>query len=265
MKPLKKRSALPPSMDPESPRFYDPDWQQWEEKRRWPQRTALILVAVIVVGLFVTRNNAITVVTATTKPVTSTTFPLPGTGVGQITPLHFSGNGSQTTAHFTVEGGTTVFDMHCTCAANFAVAVKPAGKPVDVLLNQTRYFFGTQALNLPHGVYSLTVAADLHWNITVTQPRGERPVTDTSAFIGTGPAVLGPFTLAPSTPLRVVYTPTASTFAAVSYLPTSGAPSTTPFVTNAAIDKTTTVGVPAASTYYVNVNNGGYWFLKFGA
>jgi hypothetical protein len=252
-------------MDPESPRFYDPDWKQWEEPRRWPQRVALILVAAIVVGLFAMRNNVSPTITSTTKPVTSTTFPLPGTGVGQIAPLHFSGNGSQTTTHFTVEGGTTVFDMHCTCAANFAVAVKPAGRPVDVLLNQTRYFFGTQALNLPHGIYSLTVAADLRWTITVTQPRNEQPVTGTSAFIGTGPAVLGPFTLSPNTPVRVVYTPTASSFAAVSYLPTSGGPSTTPFATNAAIDKTTTVGVPSTSTYYVNVNNGGYWYLKYGA
>ncbi len=252
-------------MDPESPRFYDPDWKQWEEPRRWPQRLVLILVGIIVVGLFATRNHETPTITSTTKPVTSTTFPLPGTGVGQIAPIRFSGNGSQTTTHFTVEGGTTVFDMHCTCAANFAVAVKPAGRPVDVLLNQTRYFFGTQALNLPHGIYSLTVAADLHWNITVTQPRGEQPFTGTTAFIGTGPAVLGPFTLSPDMALRVVYTPTASTFASVSYLPTSGGPGSTPFVTNAAIDKTTTVGVPATSTYYVNVNNGGYWYLKFGA
>ena len=252
-------------MDPESPRFYDPDWKQWEEPRRWPQRMILLIVSVVVVGLFVTSNSTTSVVTNTSKVVTSTTFPAPGNGPGQIAPLRFSGNGSQTTTHFTLEGGTSVFDMHCSCAATFAVAVKPAGKPVAVLLNQTRYFFGTQALNLPHGIYSLTVAADLNWTINVTQPRHEQPITDVLAYIGTGPAVLGPFVLSPTTPVRVVYTPTASTFASVSYLPTGGGPSSTPFVTNAAIDKTTTVGVPTRSTYYVNVQNGGYWFLKYGA
>ncbi|MEI6701477.1 MAG: hypothetical protein WCL38_06975 [Actinomycetota bacterium] len=265
MKPLRKRSDMPPSMDPSSPRFYDPDWQAWESPRRWPQITAVLLLAAVVLGLLVQTKFGESTTLTTHKPVTSTTFPLPGTGTGQIAPLSFSGNGSTTTTNFTVTGGVTIFEMTCTCAANFAVALRPTGQPVQVLLNQTRYFTGIQGLNLAHGVYSLNVAADLKWHIRVTQPRNETPITGLHDYTGTGPAVVGPFALSPTTPVRVVVTPTASTFESLTYLPADGGPATTPFAATGFVFKTIPAGVPKTGSYYVSIANGGYWALRFNA
>ena len=261
MKPLRKRTDLPPSRDPQSPRFYDPDWAAWEQPRRWPQRLAVAVIGLAVVALVINSQLTTSTPSATSKVVTSTTFPLPGSGSGQIAPIHFSGSGTATTKTFSLVGGVTIFQMHCKCAANFAVALTEAGAPNRVLVNATAAYKGVLGLTLPAGTYGLTVAADFDWDVTITQPRNEPVVSGTSFYTGTGAAVIGPVNVAPTSKFLAVVVPTISQDSNIVFLPTDGAPGTTALVGTGRVYEVITSKVPTTGAYYLAFNNGGYWSI----
>lgn len=274
MKPIRKRKDLPPSRDPGSPRFYDPDWAAWEQPRRWPMRLAVTVALVAIVGLVTFGNFGSTVAPTTTKVVTSTTFPLPGSGVGQIQPIHRSGDGTAKTASFQLAGGVTVFEMACHCAANFAVALVEAGAPNRILANTTSTYKGVIAATLPAGTYSLTVAADQAWSITITQPRNEPVQSGTSFYTGTGPAVIGPFNVSPTSKFLIVNVPLTTAASQFSFVPADGGAPTVAMSNDGSkvdgpgtkpgfVDETITANVPRTGAYYLAFNSSGYWSVTF--
>ena len=156
-----------------------------------------------------------------------------------------------------------MFQMHCKCVANFAVALTQAGAPNRVLVNSTAAYKGVLGLTLPAGTYGLTVAADLNWDITITQPRNEPVVSGTLFYTGTGAAVIGPFNVAPTSKFLAVVVPTVSQDSNIVFLPADGAPGTTALVGTGRVYEIITAKVPTSGAYYLAFNNGGYWSITF--
>jgi hypothetical protein len=237
-------------------------------------RLAVLVALVAVVSLMVTGNFGSTTTTTTTKAVTSTTFPLPGSGTGQITPINFHGTGTQKTSTFTLAGGVTLFQMQCHCAANFAVALVAKGSPNRILANTTTSFNGVIGTTLPAGSYSLTVAADFDWSITITQPRNEPVLGGTTFYTGTGAAVIGPFNIAPTSKFLIVNVPVMSAPSQLSFMPVDGGIPTIAMTNDGTkvlgpgtkpgfVDEVITASVPTTGAYYIAFDSGGYWSVTF--
>lgn len=111
--------------------------------------------------------------------------------------LSLTGSGQTATEGFALRSGMAIFNMTHTGNRNFAVwLLGPDGDRIDLLANAIGNFKGQDGLGIKAaGEYVLDVSADGPWTIQVNQPTIGTPAA-ASLYVGQGPSVLGPFTMA---------------------------------------------------------------------
>jgi hypothetical protein len=86
-------------------------------------------------------------------------------------PQSLSGHGQQATQFFGLTAGLATFTMTHQGQGNFAIVlVDPAGRPVDLLVNEIGAFEGSKASGIASpGAYLLDITADGDWTVTIEQ------------------------------------------------------------------------------------------------
>jgi len=179
-------------------RPYDPAWDVWQPRRRWPG----IVASAIVIGGFL----GALAFHFTSKPTTPPAVIAPGS-LSQVKLPYFppvsptshdlqqvSGTKSTSGVHFTTTGKLMVWYFQCRCVANFGIIVHNAsGAVLDVPVNNV----GRTILAVP-AYYSqmnlaVSVIADGEWTISLIDPTHLANQSLPLDFLSAGQSVLGPF------------------------------------------------------------------------
>ena len=179
-------------------RPYDPSWDAWQPRRRWPG----VLASAIVVSGFL---GAIAF-SYTSKP-TAAPVVIPQSSLNQVKAPYFppvsptsndlqqaSGKKSTTGVRFTTTGQLMVWYFQCRCVANFGIIVHDAlGAVLDVPVNSV----GTTTMSAPayyaKANLSVSVIADGEWTVSLIDPSHLANQALPMEFISAGQSVLGPF------------------------------------------------------------------------
>ena len=192
--------------EPVNPGFYDPSWDEWEEKENpWGRRgvVALIVVAILFAGVLIFKP-AIKKAFRSSSGTTTTTIKFdtkPGVyaipaGDGQAPSATFSGNKATTTPAFAVPGGLAIVTFDCTCSAGFAITVNDAsGTAASIPVNnpQGGHQAGTAPMQLTAGNYAADIVGNGKWTVTFSFPGNTGIVSLPFVKTLTGPEVVGPF------------------------------------------------------------------------
>lgn len=179
-------------------RPYDPAWDAWQPRRRWPG----VVVSAIVISGFL----GALAFNLTSKPSTPPSV-IPPSALGQISTPYFppvspashdlqqaSGKKSTSGVRFTTTGKLMVWHFQCRCVANFGIIVhNTSGTVLDVPVNNVgRTILAVPAyyakLNL-----SVSVIADGEWTVSLIDPSHLANQALPLEFVSAGQSVLGPF------------------------------------------------------------------------
>jgi hypothetical protein len=180
-------------------RPYDPSWDAWQPRRRWPG----VLASAIVVSGFL---GAIAF-SYTSKP-TAAPVVIPQSSLNQVKAPYFppvsptsndlqqaSGKKSTTGVRFTTTGQLMVWYFQCRCVANFGIIVHDAlGAVLDVPVNSV----GTTTMSAPayyaKANLSVSVIADGEWTVSLIDPSQLPTRSSPMEYLSAGQSILGPFT-----------------------------------------------------------------------
>lgn len=201
--------AFEPGIEIRKGRPYDPSWDLWRPKRRWPGvvATAIILSGFVVVlgyryaspppapqPTFV-HNPATSVQPAYFPPVSPDSSALQ-----QIT-----GDRNRTSVPVRATGNLMIWYFQCRCFANFGVIVHDAaGQVVDIAYNATGVVTAAVPARYAAGNYTIDVIADGSWTVSLIDPRSLAPIPAPFSYLSSGQSVVGPFT-GPNATLTVDY------------------------------------------------------------
>ena len=192
--------------EPVNPGFYDPSWDEWQEKdNKWGRRgvIALIAVALLFAGVLVFKpvlkkafksssGTTTTTLKFDTKPKV---YAIPA-GDGQAQSATFTGTKALTTPAFAAPDGLAIATFSCTCSAGFSITVNDVtGTAASIPVNnaQSGYQAGTVPMQLTAGNYSADVTGNGKWSITFSFPGNTGIVSLPFIETLTGPEVVGPF------------------------------------------------------------------------
>ena len=203
-RPFRRRSTTPepgafePGIEIRKGRPYDPSWDLWRPKRRWP---GVVITAVIVAGFV-----AVLGYRYTTTPAALPSAFAP-TSTSQLQPPYFppvnpksaalqtlTGSKNRTMVPVSATGGLMVWYFQCRCFANFGIIVHDSsGQVVDIPSNATGVVTSAVPARYAKGRYTLDVIADGAWTISLIDPHGLSPLPLPYSYLSTGRSVLGPF------------------------------------------------------------------------
>lgn len=180
-------------------RPYDPSWDAWQPRRRWPG----ILASAIVVSGFL----GAVAFRYTSKPTTAPAV-IPPSSLSQLRAPYFppvsptsndlqqaSGKKSTTGVRFTTTGKLMVWYFRCGCVANFGIIVHNAsGGVLDVPVNNIGRTVLAVPAYYPKLNLSVSVIADGEWTVSLIDPSNLANQSLPLEFISAGQSVLGPFT-----------------------------------------------------------------------
>ena len=180
-------------------RPYDPAWDAWQPRRRWPG----ILASAIVVSGFL----GAVAFRYTSKPTTAPVV-IPPSSLSQLRPPYFppvsptsndlqqaSGKKSTTGVRFTTTGKLMVWYFRCGCVANFGIIVHNAtGGVLDVPVNSVGRTGLAVPAYYPKLNLSVSVIADGEWTVSLIDPSHLANQPLPLDFLSAGQSVLGPFT-----------------------------------------------------------------------
>lgn len=179
-------------------RPYDPAWDAWQPRRRWPG----ILISAVVIAGFV----GSLAFKYTSKPATAPTVIASGS-LSQIKAPYFppvspnaaqlqqsSGTKAASNVAYQANGKLMVWYFQCRCVTNFGVIVHSAnGSVIDVPVNSTGKTVIAAPAFYPKGKLLVSIIADGQWTVSLidpsTLPNQALPID----FLSTGQSVLGPF------------------------------------------------------------------------
>ncbi len=174
-------------------RLYDPAWDAWEPRRRWPQVTVVLVAMVLGITALVFHQGS--------APPTRT-FKL-GTGVA-VSPSYFpmgspsglqsfTGTKSSASVGFVAQGNMQIAQFGCFCKTNFALQIFDAGNQLTgVPVNAVGITSLSTLLTLRPGAYHFVVTADGPWNIRIVSA-GSAPIFPASShYLSKGDSVVGP-------------------------------------------------------------------------
>ena len=183
-------------------RLYDPAWDAWEPRRRWPQVTVVLVAMVLGITALVFHQGS--------APPTRT-FKL-GTGVA-VSPSYFplgspsgvqsfTGTKSSASVGFVTQGNMQIAQFGCFCKTNFALQIYDAGNQLTAVpVNAVGNTALSTLLTLRPGAYHFVVTADGPWNIRI-MPAGNAPMFPAYAhYLSRGDSAVGPI---PGTVNKVV-------------------------------------------------------------
>ncbi len=261
-----KRSVV---RDPNNPRFYDPDWAAWEQRRRWPWAVVVLAIAGAVIGFYLTtlpqsHKHVAVVIPA----IPANKFSIPGSGAGQPAPQYFAGKGGADAVvihNVHLDSHVAVFQMHCHCHSNFAVELATtAGAPVAFLVNTTVPYNGVVAVPVTPGVYDLNVVADLGWRLKIYQPTNEAALVLPKNYQGSQDAAIGPFSLQPTTSMKLIFIPFFNANLSMTLIPAAGGPAQNIATVSAKIFPAEHISLRSVSagSYYLEIRSGGFWDVQ---
>ena len=198
-----------PGIEIRKGRPYDPSWDLWRPKRRWP---GVLLTAVIVSGFVVVLGYRY----ATAPPAAPSAFaPNPATALQTpyFPPVNpqsaalqqITGEKTRTSIPVRSTGKLMIWYFQCRCFANFGVIVHDSlGQVVDIAMNATGVVTAAVPARYAAGDYTVDVIADGSWTVSLIDPTGLPPLSPPYSFLSTGRSVLGPFA-GPSANIGVDY------------------------------------------------------------
>lgn len=193
--------------EPPNPDFYDPAWDDWDEKGGASAKRALVgaLIALLLIGTFVAYTKYHSSSNGLSKSVTPTTFVV--AQPRSAPPIqHFSGTVSGSTGKFVVGEGANILNARCACiSSRFQIQVVDSnGSIVSTPVSTIGYygtgqFSGSVPLPLSAGTYSFSVLGIGKWSIAVQRPPADLPSLSPGkrSYGGSGPEVIGPFRARP--------------------------------------------------------------------
>ena len=201
--------------EPVNPGFYDPSWDEWNDKdNKWGRRgvIVLIVVAVLLGGVLVLKPvlkkafkaGGVTTTTSRFAPKAEV-FEIPP-GDGQAPSATFTGRKAVTTPAFSAPAGLAIVTFDCDCTSGFSITVNDAtGIATSIPVNsaQPGHQAGSAPMALTTGNYSADVRGNGKWTITFSFPGNVGIVSLPFIKTLTGPEVVGPFT--GSQPVTVTY------------------------------------------------------------
>ncbi len=201
---------------PVNPGFYDPSWDEWEEKdNKWGRRgvIALVVVAVLFAGVLVLKPvikkafkaGGATTTTTVKFDTKAKVYEIPP-GDGQAQSATFTGNKGVTTPAFSAPDGLAIVTFDCNCTSGFSITVNDAtgtAASIPVNIAQSGHQAGTAPMALTAGNYSADVTGSGKWTITFSFPGNTGIVSLPFIKTLTGPEVVGPFS--GSQPVTVTY------------------------------------------------------------
>jgi len=179
-------------------RPYDPSWDAWQPRRRWPGVLASAIVVSGFLGAVAFRY--------TSKP-TAAPVVIPQSSLSQVKAPYFppvsptsndlqqaSGKKSTTGVRFTTTGKLMVWYFQCRCVANFGIIVHNAtGGVLDVPVNSV----GRTTISAPayyaKANLAVSVIADGEWTVSLIDPSKLPARSMPMEFLSAGQSVLGPF------------------------------------------------------------------------
>ena len=179
-------------------RPYDPAWDAWRPRRRWP---GVVVSAVVISGFL-----GALAFNFTSKPSTPPSVISPS-ALGQISAPYFppvspvshdlqqaSGKKSTSGVRFTTTGKFMIWYFQCRCVTNFGIIVHDAsGTVIDVPVNNV----GRTNLAAPayyaKSNLSVSVIADGEWTVSLIDSSHLENQAVPLEFLSVGQSVLGPF------------------------------------------------------------------------
>ena len=263
--PAESAPDFEPGIEIRKGRPYDPAWDLWRPKRRWP---GVLLTAVIVSGFVIVLGYRYATApkeqTAAFTPSPST--PLQAPYFPPVNPKsaalqQLTGNKNRTSIPVRATGKLMVWYFQCRCFANFGVIVHDSsGQVVDIAYNSTGVVTAAVPARYGAGNYTIDVIADGSWTVSFIDPHGLAPLPLPYSYLSTGKSVLGPFS-GPSATVGVDFV--GAIGARLSLLVSDG---TTAQPALAVLDQTMFVkkfplkNLP--SRYWLIVDGAGYWDVK---
>ena len=190
---------------PVNPGFYDPSWEEWDEKdNKWGRRgvIALLVVAVLFAGVLLFKpvikkafRSGGTTTTTLKFDTKAVVYAIPP-GDGQAPSASFSGDKAATTPAFAAPDGLAIVTYKCVCTAGFSITVNDStGTAASIPVNnaQTGYQAGTVPMTLTAGNYSADVTGNGKWTVTFSFPGNTGIVSLPFVKTLSGPEVVGPF------------------------------------------------------------------------
>ena len=246
-------------------RPYDPAWDLWRPKRRWP---GVVLTAVIVSGFVVVLGyryaSAPAESTSSLTPAPSTqvqTPYFPPVNPNSAALQQLTGTKNRTSIPVRATGKLMVWYFQCRCFANFGVIVHDsAGQVVDIAYNATGVVTAAVPARYAAGNYTIDVIADGSWTVSFIDPHGLAALPVPYSYLSTGKSVLGPFS-GPSANFEVSFV--AAIGARLTMLLSDGstkAPALTVLDQTMFIKKFYLKDLPPR--YWLIVDGSGYWNVK---
>ena len=180
-------------------RPYDPAWDAWQPRRRWPG----ILISALVIAGFI----GSLAFKYTSKPATAPTVIAPGS-LSQVKIPYFppvspnsaelqqsTGTKAVSNVAYQANGKLMVWYFQCRCVTNFGVIVHSAnGSVIDVPVNSTGKTIIAAPAFYPKGKLLVSIIADGQWTVSLIDPSKLPNQTLPLDFLSSGQSVLGPFT-----------------------------------------------------------------------
>ena len=258
-------TAFEPGIEIRKGRPYDPSWDLWRPKRRWP---GVLLTAVIVSGFVVVLGYRYATAPSATPPAFTPTpsTPLQTPYFPPVNPnsaalQQLTGDKNRTSLPVRATGKLMIWYFQCRCFANFGVIVHDtSGQVVNIAYNATGVVTAAVPARYAAGDYTIDVIADGSWTVSFIDPQGLAPLPLPYSFLSNGRSVLGPFA-GPSANLEVSFV--GAIGARMSLLVSDG---TTAPPALAVLDQTVFIKKfplnGLASRYWLIVDGAGYWNVK---
>jgi hypothetical protein len=179
-------------------RPYDPAWDAWQPRRRWPG----ILASAIVISGFL----GALAFHYTSRPTTPPSVIPPGS-LSQVKTPYFppviptsqnlqqvSGTKSASGVHFSATGKLMIWYFQCRCVTNFGIIVhNSTGTVLDVPVNSVGRTILAAPAYYPKSDLSVSVIADGRWTASLIDPSHLTNQALPLDFLSSGQSVLGPF------------------------------------------------------------------------
>jgi hypothetical protein len=180
-------------------RPYDPAWDAWQPRRRWP---GVVASAIVVSGFL-----GAVAFHYTSKPTTAPSV-IPPSSLGQMRMPYFppvsptsqdlqqvSGKKSASGVQFTTTGKLMIWYFQCRCVANFGIIVhNSTGAVLDVPVNNVGHTVLAVPASYEKLKLSVSVIADGEWTVSLIDPSHLANQSIPFEFFSAGQSVLGPFT-----------------------------------------------------------------------
>ena len=179
-------------------RPYDPAWDAWQPRRRWPGIIVSAIVVAGFIGALAFKYSAKVAAPPSTFPTQSQNqikpvyFPPVAPGSAQLQQI--SGTKSASSLHFHSTGKLMIWYFQCHCVTNFGVIVHDStGAVIDVPLNTTGKSTISTPAQYPAGDLSVGVIADRQWTISLIDPSSLPTMKLPYSYLSGGESILGPF------------------------------------------------------------------------